>query len=77
MTFDHCLNNLSKVLQRSEDMNLVLNYEKCHLIVQEGVFLGHVISNRGIEVDKANVEVIEKLMPPSSIKGVRNFFWTC
>jgi len=42
-------------------------------MVQEGVVLGHVVSNRGNEVDKAKVEVIEKLPPPTSIKGVRSF----
>jgi len=72
-TFDHCLKNLSKVLQSCEDMNLVLNWEKCHFMVQEGVILGHIVSNKGIEVDKAKVEVIEKLPPPTSVKGVRSF----
>ena len=61
-TYDRCLNNLSKVLQRCEYVNLVLNWEKCHLMVQEGVVLGHVISNKGIEVDKAKVEVIKKFL---------------
>ena len=37
------------------------------------VVLGHIISNSGIEADGANVEVIEKLPPPSSIRGVRSF----
>jgi len=32
--YDQCLNNLSKVLQRCEDLNLVLNWEKCHFVVQ-------------------------------------------
>ena len=54
-------------------MNLVLNWEKCHFMVQEGVVLGHIVSNKGIEVDKAKVEVIEKLPPPTSVKGVRSF----
>ena len=58
-TFDYCLNNLSKVLQRCEDINLVLNWKKCHFMVQEGVVLGHIISNKGIEVDKTKLEVIE------------------
>ena len=35
--------------------------------------LGHKMSKFGLEVDKANVEVIEKLSPPISIKGVRSF----
>jgi len=42
-------------------MNLVLNWKKCHFLVQEGVVQGHIVSNKGIEVDKAKVEVIEKL----------------
>jgi len=73
ITFDHFFKNLSKVLQICEDMNLVLNWEKSHFMVQEGVVLGHVVSNKGIEVDKAKVEVIEKLPPPMSVKGVRSF----
>ena len=42
-------------------------------MVQEGIVLGHQISARGIEVDKAKIEVIEKLPPPSSVKGIRSF----
>ncbi|PIN17626.1 DNA-directed DNA polymerase [Handroanthus impetiginosus] len=72
-SFDECLNNLSSVLKRCEDTNLVLNWEKCHFMVQEGIVLGHKVSNRGIEVDKAKLETIEKLPPPTSVKGVRNF----
>ena len=72
-SFDDCLANLSLVLQRCEDCNLVLNWEKCHFMVKEGIVLGHLISNRGIEVDKAKIETIEKLPPPSSVKGVRSF----
>ncbi|PIN00904.1 DNA-directed DNA polymerase [Handroanthus impetiginosus] len=72
-SFDECLNNLSSVLKRCEDTNLVLNWEKCHFMVQEGIVLGHKVSNRGIEVDKAKLETIEKLPPPTSVKGVRSF----
>ena len=35
--------------------------------------LGHRISEKGIEVDRAKVEVIERLPPPISVKGVRSF----
>ena len=42
-------------------------------MVQEGVVLGHVVSNKGIEVKKPKVEVIEKLPPPTSVKDVRSF----
>ena len=37
ITFDHCLNNMSKVLQRCEYINLVFNWKKCHFMAQEGV----------------------------------------
>ena len=58
---------------RCEETNLVLNWEKCHFMVKEGIVLGHRISERGIEVDKDKVETIEKLLPPSSMKGIRSF----
>jgi len=57
-TFALCLENLTKVLHRCEEVNLVLNWEKCRFMVQEGVVLGHVISARGIDVDRAKVEVL-------------------
>ncbi|XP_073045904.1 uncharacterized protein [Primulina eburnea] len=72
-SFDECLKNLNLVLIRCEESNLVLNWEKCHFMVQEGIVLGHKVSENGIEVDKAKVEVIKNLPPPSSIKGVRSF----
>ena len=72
-SFDNCLANLRAVLARCEATNLVLNWEKCHFMVQEGIVLGHRISARGIEVDRAKIEAIEKLPPPSSVKGIRNF----
>ena len=56
-------------MDRCEKTNLVLNWEKCHFMVQEGIVLGHKVSKKGIEVDKAKIEVIEKLPPPSSVKG--------
>ncbi|KAK8597162.1 hypothetical protein V6N13_001794 [Hibiscus sabdariffa] len=72
-TFDSCLGNLAKVLKRCEEADLVLNWEKCHFMVNEGTVLGHKISSKGIEVDRAKVEVIEKLPPPTNVKGIRSF----
>ena len=42
-------------------------------MVNQGIVLGHVISNKGIEVDKAKVELISKLPPPTNVKVVRQF----
>ncbi|GJW66072.1 reverse transcriptase domain-containing protein [Tanacetum coccineum] len=72
-SFDSCLSNLEKMLKRCEDTNLVLNWEKCHFMCREGIVLGHKISKSGIEVDRAKVDVIDKLPHPTTIKGVRSF----
>ncbi|KAI3784472.1 hypothetical protein L1987_43571 [Smallanthus sonchifolius] len=48
-SFEHCLCNLEKMLARCEDANLVLNWEKCHFMVTEGIMLGHKISQEGLE----------------------------
>ncbi|XP_062158728.1 uncharacterized protein LOC133866205 [Alnus glutinosa] len=61
------------VLKRCEDCNLVLNWEKCHFMVKQGIVLGHGISSKGIEVDKAKINIISKLPPPMTVKGIRSF----
>ncbi|KAJ9561910.1 hypothetical protein OSB04_007070 [Centaurea solstitialis] len=72
-SYDECLKNLEQSLKRCEETDLVLNWEKCHFMVKEGIVLGHLISNKGIEVDKAKLEVIEKLPEPTNVKGIRSF----
>ena len=72
-SFDLCLQNLEHVLDHCEETNLVLNQEKCHFMVKEGIMLGHKISYRGIEVDKEKVETIEKLPPPALVKAIQSF----
>ncbi|CAJ2661902.1 unnamed protein product [Trifolium pratense] len=72
-SFDFCLSNLNDVLKRCISTNLVLNWEKCHFMVREGIVLGHKISSKGIEVDQAKIEVIKELPPPLNVKGVRSF----
>ncbi|XP_062102088.1 uncharacterized protein LOC133810985 [Humulus lupulus] len=72
-SFDTCLTNLEMVLRRCEESHLVLNWEKCHFMVNEGIVLGHKISKKGIEVDWAKISTIENLPPPIAVKGVRSF----
>ncbi|KAJ9551837.1 LOW QUALITY PROTEIN: hypothetical protein OSB04_015882 [Centaurea solstitialis] len=62
-----------KSLVRCETHDLVLNWETCHFMVQEGIVLGHLVSKRGLEVDKAKLEVIEQLPEPTTVKGIRSF----
>ncbi|GJS95387.1 reverse transcriptase domain-containing protein [Tanacetum coccineum] len=72
-SFENCLSRVDKMLQRCEDTNLCLNWEKSHFMVKEGIVLGHKISKKGIEVDKAKVDVIAKLPHPTTVKGVWSF----
>nr|GEY80328.1 reverse transcriptase domain-containing protein [Tanacetum cinerariifolium] len=55
-SFSTCLTNLEKMLKRCEDTKLALNWEKSHFMVKEGIVLGHKISKKGIEVDKAKTK---------------------
>ena len=71
--FSYCLSNLERVLIRCEETNLVLNWEKCHFMCKEGIVLGHKISHQSIEVDKAKVDVIDKLPPLTSVRAIRSF----
>ncbi|GJZ88491.1 reverse transcriptase domain-containing protein [Tanacetum coccineum] len=72
-SFDKCLSNLNKMLQRCKDAHIVFNWEKCHFKVKEGIVLGHKVSGAGLEVDKAKINVISKLLPPTKIKSIRSF----
>ncbi|GJW56510.1 DNA-directed DNA polymerase [Tanacetum coccineum] len=59
-SFDCCLANLDRMLARCKETNLLLNWEKCHFMVKEGIVLGHKSSEVGIEVDKAKIDAIAK-----------------
>ncbi|CAN6695155.1 unnamed protein product [Malus baccata var. baccata] len=72
-SFDHCLNNLTLILKRCVETNLVLNWEKCHFMVKQGIVLGHIISEKGIEVDKSKVDLVRHLPSPTSVREVRSF----
>jgi hypothetical protein len=54
-TFEDCLANLDKVLKRCQMADLVLNWEKSHFMVREGIILGHKIPEKLIEVDKVRL----------------------
>ena len=72
-SFDQYLHHLTLVLQRCIEKNLVLNWEKCHFMVKQGIVLSHIISSKGIQVDKAKVDLISNLTPPKTVREVRSF----
>ncbi|CAN6552261.1 unnamed protein product [Malus baccata var. baccata] len=72
-SFDNCLDNLTLILKRCVETNLVLNWEKCHFMVKQGIVLGHIISERGIEVDKSKIDLVRYLPSPTSVREVCSF----
>nr|GEU87587.1 hypothetical protein [Tanacetum cinerariifolium] len=72
-SFNHCLKNPEKMLKTCDEANLVLNWEKCHFMVKEGIVIGHKISRLGIEIDKAKIKAISKLPYLKNVKAIRSF----
>ena len=70
-SFEECQINLETILHRCIEKNLVLNWEKCHFMVSQEIVLWHIISEKGIEVDKAKIDLISKLPSPINVKTVR------
>ena len=67
------MENLRKVLERCQEKNFMLNWEKCHFMVTQGIVLGHIVSKNGIEVDKAKVKLISNLATPKCVRDIRSF----
>ena len=72
-SFNEALENLEKVLIRCKETNLSLSHEKCFMMFNKGIVLGHHISGDGIKLDSSKVEVISKLSVLSCQKDVRSF----
>ncbi|CAN6585777.1 unnamed protein product [Malus baccata var. baccata] len=72
-SFDNCLDNLTLILKRYVKTNLVLNWEKCHFMVKQGIVLGHIVSEKGIEVDKSKIDLVRHLPSPTSVREVHSF----
>lgn len=62
--FETSLVNLEKVLEHFVRTNVALSIEKCHMMMNEGIALGHLISANGIKVDPTKIEVILKIPTP-------------
>ena len=72
---DFCkgLAHLTNILMFCVRKRLVLSWEKSHFMVREGVLLAHLISGKGLEVDKAKIEVIQNLPLPVTLRDLRSF----
>ncbi|KAL0298942.1 UNVERIFIED_CONTAM: Retrovirus-related Pol polyprotein from transposon.6 [Sesamum radiatum] len=72
-SFDDCLQKLTRVLERCIEKNLVLNYKNYHFMVDQGLILRHIVSSKGIEVDKSKIDVIKSLPYPTSVREIHSF----
>ena len=71
--FISCLARLTKNLEVCVRKRLVLGWEKSHFMVREGVVFGHLVLGKGLEVDKAKIEVIQNLPLPTTLRDLRSF----
>ena len=71
--FEGALTNIAKVLKRCKETQLSLSTEEFHMMMTEGVVLGHYISSIGIRVDPAKIEVILQIPVPKMQKELRSF----
>ncbi|GJS81575.1 reverse transcriptase domain-containing protein [Tanacetum coccineum] len=72
-TFQRCMMAiLHDMIKKTMEVFMDDFSEKRHFMVKEGVILGHKISKKGIEVDKAKIDVISKLPHPTTVKGIRS-----
>ncbi|RVW88185.1 Retrovirus-related Pol polyprotein from transposon 17.6 [Vitis vinifera] len=67
-TFQRCMLSIF-----SDMVERIMEVFMDDITVYGGIVLGHIISEKGIEVDKAKVELIVKLPSPTTVKGVRQF----
>ena len=64
---------LRRVFQRLTKYQLRLNPAKCIFGASTGKLLGHIVSERGIEVDPDKVKAIQEMSPPRTETEVRSF----
>lgn len=70
---EEALHNLRMVLQICRENNVSFSNEKCFMILIEGIALGNHVFVVGMKVDLEKIEVIVKMPPPTSQKGVQIF----
>ena len=71
------LQRLELVLERLVAVNLKLKPSKCHLLQKRVLFLGHIVSQEGIETDPRKIEAVRSWPTPTKLKEVRAFMGLC
>ncbi|GAU89817.1 hypothetical protein RvY_02321 [Ramazzottius varieornatus] len=69
--------NIQKVLKAFENAGQTIKPEKCKLAESSVIFLGHKLSEKGIEPDMDKLQAIKAMNPPTDFKGVQRFLGSC
>ena len=72
-TFEEHLSRLRLVLDRLRAAKLTLNPSKCFFGQQSVLFLGHLISQNGVQPNPAKTQVVRDFPRPHNVKDIRAF----
>lgn len=75
--YDSHLHNLTCILQALATNKLTLRLDKCHFLMDQVNYLGHIISSNGIRPDPAKVRDIQDFPVPQNLRDVRAFVGLC
>lgn len=75
--FREHLNHLSLVFDKLREAGLTLKSDKCHFAVEKVLYLGHVITKHGIEVDASKTDAVRTFPRPKTQRDVRSFLGLC
>lgn len=76
-SFEQHVSHLESIFQKLEKAGLKLKPSKCHFLKEKINFLGHVVSQNGIEPDPEKIDVIQKLRAPRNVREVRSVVGMC
>ncbi|KAL7289063.1 hypothetical protein TKK_0017015 [Trichogramma kaykai] len=62
-----------RLFDRLREARLILEPEKVHFLRKEVGFLGHIVSQRGVEMDSKKIEVMTNFPQPKTVRNVRQF----
>ena len=72
-SFDEHVKHIRQVLDELRKEKLFANLEKCSFCTDHVVFLGFVVSAKGIEVDESKVQAMKDWPAPTNVSQVRSF----
>ena len=71
------MKHLSLVLDKLEEFKLTAAWHKCHFFQEQLLFVGHVVSEKGVQADPAKVSAISDYPQPTDLHELRSFLGMC